>query len=508
MANAYQKFLKMDIDIAPLGVEDNTNEVTYFCTPKGASIIGWAGVDGIHYCFIRGFGEMVFAVSPENASPEYVHPLAENFNDFLRLLLACGEASALEQAWMWDKEQFDNFLQQNSTTESQNKILAEIAAKMNLSAMKQPWQYMKNLQSSFDYSKIKYTEDFYDPDMNAAIEPEAPQWKVFFEGNFWWHHGKDHAGKEIAIGKQFEWAGRQWLIPAIYSCSKGLVVDICMRVDPEQIRVFMDKWDLTMENEAHKQFSREQQMEIEVDNPLCLNFEPQIRLNGKNLHTSRGCGMCYYPCLAECVINEMEAKWVIDHYDLDPAYGWMIWRCSFPWKIKRRPEIKTLSLIMEQQSASIPGPHFRVASPGDTFEFVYPKNGTKYTLAVQEYEQQTMPENIFRREDWEYPTHYHATTYTITPEVPDGVLTITDCADSDRPKEKQRKPFSPVTASSVAVMGIIGSADGPTTVISGADRQGKLRAAISSLHFVPVDEVEWHMVFHEKQFSNVTVELI
>ena len=34
----------------------------------------------------------------------------------------------------------------------------EAAEKMKLTAMEQPWEYIKSLQSSFDYSKIKYTE--------------------------------------------------------------------------------------------------------------------------------------------------------------------------------------------------------------------------------------------------------------------------------------------------------------------------------------------------------------
>jgi len=42
---------------------------------------------------IRGFGGMVFAVSPMNAAPDCVHPLARDFADFLRLLLACGDAA-------------------------------------------------------------------------------------------------------------------------------------------------------------------------------------------------------------------------------------------------------------------------------------------------------------------------------------------------------------------------------------------------------------------------------
>lgn len=102
MDKTYQKFLKSGIDLAALGVGRGENE-TYFCTPRGASFIGWEGVDGIHYCFVRGYDGVVFAVSPENAAPDYVHAVARDFADFLRLLLSCGHGSAIEQCWQWNR---------------------------------------------------------------------------------------------------------------------------------------------------------------------------------------------------------------------------------------------------------------------------------------------------------------------------------------------------------------------------------------------------------------------
>jgi len=98
MAAFYQKFLRKNIDLSPLSVMRREDNDPYFCTPKGASIFGWAGVDGIHFCFVRGFGETVFAVSPMNGGRDCVHVIARDFADFLRLLLATGDSAALEQA--------------------------------------------------------------------------------------------------------------------------------------------------------------------------------------------------------------------------------------------------------------------------------------------------------------------------------------------------------------------------------------------------------------------------
>ena len=50
--------------------------------------------------------------------------------------------------------------------------------------------------------------------MTSEAELVAPEWKVYFDGDFWGHRGKDRAGKEIKLDKQFDWAGYHWVIPA------------------------------------------------------------------------------------------------------------------------------------------------------------------------------------------------------------------------------------------------------------------------------------------------------
>ena len=49
---------------------------------------------------------------------------------------------------------------------------------------------------------------------------------------------------------------------------------------------------------------------------------------------------------------------------------------------------------MEQQACDVPGPHFKLHAPGDSFSFVHPMNGTEYTLTVQALEPQTMEQNL------------------------------------------------------------------------------------------------------------------
>lgn len=336
-------------------------------------------------------------------------------------------------------------------------------------------------------------------------------WKVYFEGGFWLQRkNAGRPGKEIAVHKHFDWAGRHWVIPAIYPCAKGLVIDFCMRVDPPDIRTFMEKWDLNVENEASKRFTREEEMQLELDNPFCLNFRPTLQLNRKQLFSTHGYGTTYNPCVPEDYVLESEALNVVEHYGLDPAYGWGITRSCFPWATKRKPKLRALSIAIEQRKASIPGPHFRVSKLGDTFGFTYPEGGETHTLTVQEYEEQTLDASRMVPPDLEYPTQYHVMSYTIVPELPDGLMTIADCADGDRPRQKPRDPngFEPTAVHDAAVIGIIGGADGPTAILYGRQQgESKLRAACSSLQFEPVKAVEWRLVFHEKQFADTTIAL-
>ena len=108
---------------------------------------------------------------------------------------------------MLDKAQFETVLRETSPTDEQKKALADIAEKMRLTAMEQPWAYIKALQTSFDSSQIQYTEDMDDMDMNPAAQPAPPEWKVCFDGSFWGHHGRERAGRKFPLERRLSGQG-------------------------------------------------------------------------------------------------------------------------------------------------------------------------------------------------------------------------------------------------------------------------------------------------------------
>lgn len=138
--------------------EDNEG---YFCTPKDAVILGWAGVDGIHYCQIPGFGETVFVVDPTSDEP--VHPIARSVTDMLRLLLACGDMAAPAQAHAFPtKQEFGEFLIKCRPDNEMREVLGEIERSLDLKPMPLPYKYLKELQADFDPDSIPYTDEYYE----------------------------------------------------------------------------------------------------------------------------------------------------------------------------------------------------------------------------------------------------------------------------------------------------------------------------------------------------------
>ena len=178
----------------------------------------------------------------------------------------------------------------------------------------------------------KVVGDFsYEGVAAIPIGEDTREWKVYFDNNFWGQPKGARAGTEIRLDREFDWAGYHWVIPAVYACEKGLVMEFCRRVEVEDIRDFMKKWNLSAENDSCTHISQEQRMQLDLDNPLCLHFNPRLELNGETMQMTHGSGVCFNPCVPEGLLHEPEAERALKHYGLDLSYGWAVYRYAFPW---------------------------------------------------------------------------------------------------------------------------------------------------------------------------------
>ena len=163
--NTYKKFCGLNIDREAIGLGKSEYDVEYFCTPVGAEVIGYEGVGGIHYCFIPGFGDVVFAVNPMPVVDEYVYPLASDFEDFLSLIISCNSTAAVEQIIGWDRREiFDNYIMptEDECYFERKRIFKYIKEVLNIKPIDDPYGYVRDLQKDFPYEKILFSDEYYD----------------------------------------------------------------------------------------------------------------------------------------------------------------------------------------------------------------------------------------------------------------------------------------------------------------------------------------------------------
>lgn len=490
------------LDLGALEAFPADDEDRYFCTPVGAEIFARAGVDGIHFCQVPGWGETIFAISPSNGVPDTIHPVAENLEGFLRLLLACGGTAAVEQAWMWDLETFADFLKEYPPEAEQQAAMESITAAFGLTPMEDPWGYLRRVQDEVSVENMPYSEEYYDvtgeerpgqerPSCPAevSISPDQSTWKVTFDGGFWC--GADgEPGRELTVNRTFVWDGETFCIPAVYLCPEGLVLDICKRVEPERIDEFFHNWELSVENEKPGNPTWEQREQFERDNPMALHVRVEAVANGNRLRESGGSGTSWNPCDEEA--SRPSGKQLMDHYGLDRRYGWTFQRSRIPWDCPE--ELTELTVTLCATPESVPGEIIRVSKAGDTVTVHHPITGEAHLLTVRELEQQTA--DNFPEDEFLYPKHYTAMTFTLKPELAADRVMLRDCTPGEQPRPRAGQDGGYMTACAPIMM-----------VKKNEDET--LYTACSSFRFAPPEEpVEWRLSVSWIPREPITVTLL
>ena len=491
--NYLNSYLRSKLDLSHLSFRRGEKESRYFCTPVLSKVIGWAGVDGIHFCTTKGFGELIFAISPANLPGEYVHPVARNFEDFLRLILACNDTAAIEQCWFMDREVFENFLNDNPPTPEGQKCLDEIRKKYKLTPMEDPFAYMHKLQDEFDYDALNFPPEYYEI-VDETPERPAPEWKVTWDGDFFDENPDTVVTEPIVVDTWFQWAGIDWYVPEVYPFDKGVVVHLLGKVDPELVP--QDTFEGYISPEVHERMMAE--------NPLNLHARHELAINDTAMRPAGSMGITWMP-----VQNwNLESKWFLEHYDLDLKSAWQIHKIKCFWPACGKMNIQKMSLTMKQHPVSISGTHFKTPDVGNCVILTHPQTDKEYTLHIDELKQETADFGGFRDQSMEYPSCYSRMTFRIEPDMPRNQFRIVDCAQSDQPRYKEgfKKPDN----QSAVSFGIIGGASTPVLMYSSQTTASEVSThmTMSSLYFEPAKKIEWRIVFQEKPNEDLTVSLI
>lgn len=320
-----------------------------------------------------------------------------------------------------------------------------------------------------------------------------PDFKVYFDGNFWGHKKYERSGREVKINKEFIFGGKKWLIPSVYICTKGLVIDFCTRFEIKDFESFLKKWK---DKAQSGKMSLAEYERFEAENPSCLNFTSFVLLNDKTLKLSHSSSMCYYPKSIGKETHTPELKELMEYYDLKKDSGYVFTRACYEWKTVKKPNIKSLEVNLSQLPNNVSSCEFS-ALEGEKIKLIHPKTKKEYVLTVKSLEQEVFDKQHFADDEYDYPQCFCTLSYTINTDMTDEDFFVRDINKSDMPKAKDEASSEYRPASSVGL-------------IVGFDKNSEkeLHHASSSLYFEPQENIKWQLVWSEKSDEDISIKLI
>lgn len=116
--------------------------------PDGSRLIGYA--DTVFFCTVDGYQDTVFAVMEEPGYGIKICPLAYDFREFLRLILACGSASAAAAIGLRGK-----MPPRPEGREKYTAGLERLGSRLSLTPVADPRNYVQTVQQVIDCSRIR-----------------------------------------------------------------------------------------------------------------------------------------------------------------------------------------------------------------------------------------------------------------------------------------------------------------------------------------------------------------
>lgn len=299
-------------------------------------------------------------------------------------------------------------------------------------------------------------------------------------------------GREVSIGKSFLWENAVCHVPAVYICDEGLILDLCMEYEREELRVYMDKYrDLFDREKNGGKISKEQLRRFQADDPIERYFQMAVRVNGRELRYKEGTGMRWVPKdLLPIFSDDVDIRAFMVHYALDPNKVWHFWRHMYYWDEGGVPELETLELELRPQPRTVCGTAFPMPKVGESAVIPNPLTGGEHILTVQDIRQETI--RAFHHEDYVFPENCIVMSYTLEPDIPRNEFFLIDTAESDEPVRN----------------GNGNSSGGAFGVIASDPSRPRCRCAVSSMHFAPVEDVNWMAEFRTKTAETVGIKLI
>ena len=204
---------------------------------------------------------------------------------------------------------------------------------------------------------------------------------VYFNCDFWDDPGRRRPGTEIRVNKEFEFAGRRFVIPSVWSCAGGLVVDVIMKVDASAFFAYAKKWENWIPAPSGlDSFDPDLSYKAYSTNPASFEYDAGLRVNGRKLDPAFCCEISYMPVFDSPDDAELIDS-IITHYGLIRSAGFVLIRHHFAWK-RRVKDLQSVEITLTEKPFEEPGPELPIESAGQSFRFTDGIAGVERELRV------------------------------------------------------------------------------------------------------------------------------
>lgn len=466
----YRKFRDSSLDTSPLGFYTGPDTSDSVYTPTGSRILAWSGKD-IHFCQVEGFGGMVFTVDPTAPPGDCIHPVAKTLGDFVGLVVACRHVSLILSAYRWGKDYFEQRRQNIVPDHKTHSVLRALENTYHPPTIDDPYGYIADLQRSFDYTSLPLHQDYFEW---CPIRPGALRWDVGLGTSFSDYCDKSKAGREQAVDRTFQWAGEKWMVPSVYLCENGIVVDSYLEVTGEDMARFRGKWA----GRPLESLSTEERMLRKLEDPLGIDAQGTLIVNERTFPAKKVYTLCWDPA-AE---NDWHSRRTLEHYGLDRNKGYLLRRECYVRRSKN-PPIRDMAYQLTASPAAVPGQRFIAPRPGESMTFTDPTTGCAHRLTVTAQTREALDPNFLSN----HPCCYTRLTFSLDPPIDKEMFSVVDSDPGDPYERTAGDPIHPYLAGKIPALG---------------------HCAVSSLRHVPADSITWRMVFLRKLRQDILISLL
>lgn len=348
--------------------------------------------------------------------------------------------------------------------------------------------------------------------------------------------------RRFGISGSFEYGGYHWIVPCVYACEEGVVIDFCRQIPKDALTGFFARWGEYLK--AEDTLTQEQLAVVELENPL--NFAVKTKLlisvglpDGKpgvsepiSLRQQADSSTCWIPQQLNILSKgpkSVEARF-LQAYQLPECDGWSFTRVHYSWTETLKQEyllkqdiaslIDKLEIELKAERAVIPcGLKIQATANQQAVQMSFSNPLTKapMTLEILRCWNETfscsgrIKDTKFLKH-FDFPSHVQMVAYQVRSKLPEEEYFLKDCSQGDSPVKLDTVNHS----ASAASIAIIGGADGPTSLFAAGKVTGEdvgeaantqAKTAASSLYYQEPTEISWRLELQTCLSAEKTVVL-